>query len=166
MLPYGPMVYHPYGTRVVLYQNGYQSTRNRLRSNIRVHFYQIQQVAGPSKPIYFRKYTSWLYSFFLIFRKSFIAKVFFVPPVYSQIVKTPNFDPHLAPPTFEAGPGLPIFVIRVHGCIHYISLVRIRDTFAVVRTLVPVTRGMTLKNDRRIEFWTFKNFWRSSFDIF
>ena len=26
MLSYGSMVYHPYGTRVVLYQNGYQST--------------------------------------------------------------------------------------------------------------------------------------------
>ena len=46
MLPYGSMVYHPYGTRMVCYKNGYHSTRNWLESNIRAHFYQIQQVVS------------------------------------------------------------------------------------------------------------------------
>ena len=45
----------------------------------------------------------------------------------------------------QARPDLSIFVIRAHGCIHHISLARIRDSFVVVRTLVTVIRGMALK---------------------
>ena len=77
------------------------------------------------------------------FSRIFYSKVLFVPSVDSQIVKMYDFDPHLAPPTFGAGPDLPIFVIRVHGYIYHISLVRVRDTFAVVRTLAPVIHGMS-----------------------
>ena len=105
-----------------------------------------KQVANPLNQYIFRKYIPWPYSSFLNFSKIFHSKkAFFVPPVYSQIVKMLNFDPLVAPSTFGAEPGLPIFVIRVHGCIHHISLVRIRDTFAIVRTLVSAIRGMALK---------------------
>ena len=70
----------------------------------------------------------------LKFLKIFYSKkVFFVPPYECQIAKITSFDPCLL---LGAGSDLPIFVIRAHECSHHISLVRIRDTFAIVRTLV------------------------------
>ena len=52
----------------------------------------------------FREYIPWLCLSFLNFSKIFHSKkVFFVPPEECQIVKTLNFDPHLAPPTFGGG---------------------------------------------------------------
>ena len=70
-----------------------------------------KQVADPPKPIYFfRKYIPWPSSYFLNFSKIFYSKkVFFVPPERCQIVKTLNFDPHLAPPTFGGGTWSPHF---------------------------------------------------------
>ena len=58
----------------------------------------------------FRKYIPWPCSSFLNYSKIFYSKkVFFVPPEGCQIVKTPNFDPHLAPPTFGGGVWSPYF---------------------------------------------------------
>ena len=49
-----------------------------------------------------------------------------------------------------AGPKNLIFVIRVHGCIHHINLVRIRDTFAVVRPLFGLLKERVLKQESTI----------------
>ena len=63
-----------------------------------------KQVADPLNQYIFRKYIPWPCSSFLNFSKIFHSKkVFFVPPEECQIAKTPNFDPHLAPPTFGGG---------------------------------------------------------------
>ena len=51
-----------------------------------------------------RKYIPWPCSSFLNCSKIFYSqKVFLVPPEGYQTAKTPNFDPHLAPPTFGGG---------------------------------------------------------------
>ena len=64
----------------------------------------------PLNQYIFRKYTPWPCSFFLNFSKiSYSKKIFFVPPDGRQIAKTPNFDPHLAPPTFGGGTCSPHF---------------------------------------------------------
>ena len=58
----------------------------------------------PLNQYIFRKYIPWLCSSLLNCSKIFYSKkVFFVPPEGCQIAKTPNFDPHLAPPTFGGG---------------------------------------------------------------
>ena len=58
----------------------------------------------------FRKYLPWLYSSSLNFSKIYYSKkVLFVSPEGCQIVKTLNFDPHLAPPTFRGGVWSPHF---------------------------------------------------------
>ena len=48
---------------------------------------------------------------------------------------------------FQINIASPIFESGAHGCIHHISLVRIRDTFVIVRTLVSAIRGMALKSE-------------------
>ena len=70
----------------------------------------IQQVADPLNQYISRKYIAWPCSSFLKFSKIFDnKKVFFIPPEGCQIAKTPNFDPHLAPPTFVGGTWSPHF---------------------------------------------------------
>ena len=97
---------------------------------------EISTVPNYKEPLRIGGVFSWikLFNAFKIFQKSLKIKKFSLYLLLTvKSSKLPTLT-YLVPPTLGTGPGLPIFVIRVHRCIHHISLVRIRNTFAIVPT--------------------------------